>query len=315
MKTKVFIDGHEGTTGLRIHERLQERDDITLVPIAEDKRKDPDAIRACMKEADIAFLCLPDQAAIEAVELAKDCDVRIIDTSTAHRTADGWVYGFPELAEEQPKLIRESNRVANPGCHATGVIALIEPLIQMGVMGADYPVSAVSITGYSGGGKKMIAQYESNPLPTELLAPRQYGLSQKHKHLPEIVANTGLDYEPNFSPVVANYYSGMEVMIPIVTAYLSGDADADTIWQVLYCHYEDSQFVHVLPFGEDKGGFIAANAMSGFDDMQILVTGNEKRVAVTALFDNLGKGASGAAIQNMNIMLGLDPATGLTLSK
>lgn len=315
MKTKVFIDGHEGTTGLRIHERLQERDDIQLVPIADDKRKDPDAIQACMKEADIAFLCLPDPAAKEAVEIAKDCDVRIIDTSTAHRTADGWVYGFPELTLEQPKLIAESARVANPGCHATGVIALVEPLVQVGLMEPDYPVSAVSITGYSGGGKKMIAQYEATPLPTELQAPRQYGLSQKHKHLPEIVANTGLDYEPNLSPVVANYYSGMEVMVPIVTAFLSGDADADAIWQVLYSHYEDSQFIHVLPFGEDKGGFIAANAMSGYDDMQIIVTGNEKRVAVTALFDNLGKGASGAAIQNMNIMLGLDPATGLNLSK
>lgn len=315
MKTKVFIDGHEGTTGLRIHERLQERDDIQLVPIADDKRKDPDAIRACMKEADIAFLCLPDQAAKEAVELAKDCDVRIIDTSTAHRTAEGWTYGFPELAPEQVKAIAESDRVANPGCHATGVIALVEPLVQMGVMKPDYPVFATSLTGYSGGGKKMIAQYESADKPKELLAPRQYGLSQKHKHLPEIVANTGLDYEPNFSPVVADYYSGMEVMVPIVTAFLSGDADADTIWQVLYSHYEDSRFIHVLPFGEDKGGFIAANGMSGYDDMEIIVTGNDKRVAVTALFDNLGKGASGAAIQNMNIMLGLDPATGLNLSR
>lgn len=313
--TKVFIDGHEGTTGLRIHERLQYRDDIELIPIAEELRKDPAAIKACMKQADIAFLCLPDAAAKEAVELAADCHVRIIDTSTAHRTATGWTYGFPELSPQQTEKIAASDRVGNPGCHASGVISLVQPLVQAGIMPAAYPVSAVSLTGYSGGGKRMIGQYESNDKSDELLAPRQYGLVQKHKHLKEIVAVCGLAHEPIFSPIVDDYYSGMEVMVPLFTALLNGTPTMQDVWQALAAHYENCPFVHVLPLGEDKGGFIAANSLSGYDDMQIIVSGNDERIVLTSLFDNLGKGASGAAIQNMNIMMGVDPKTGLNLLK
>lgn len=315
MKTKVFIHGHEGTTGLRIHERLKKRTDIELVPIADDLRKDPEAITKCLKAADLAFLCLPDGAAKEAVALAADCSVRIIDTSTAHRTAEGWTYGFPELSAEQRQAIAESDRVANPGCHASGVIAIVQPLVQAGMLPADYPVSAVSLTGYSGGGKKMIAQYEADHKTEDLYSPRQYGLTQQHKHLKEIVAVCGLAQEPIFSPVVDDYYSGMEVMIPLFSKLLNGKPSAHDVWHVLAAHYEDSPLVHVLPFGEDKNGFIAANALSGYDDMEIIVSGNDQRIMATAIFDNLGKGASGAAIQNMNIMLGLDPATGLNLVK
>lgn len=313
--TKVFIDGHEGTTGLRIHERLQHRNDIELVPIADEVRKDPAAIKACMKQADIAFLCLPDAAAKEAVELAADCHVRIIDTSTAHRTVPGWTYGFPELSSQQSDKIAASDRVGNPGCHASGVISLVQPLVQAGLMPANYPVSAVSLTGYSGGGKKMIGQYESDDKSDELQAPRQYGLVQKHKHLKEIVAICGLEQEPIFSPIVDDYYSGMEVMVPVFTAMLKGKPSMQDVWHVLASHYENSAFVHVLPLGEDKGGFIAANSLSGYDDMQIIVSGNDERIVLTSLFDNLGKGASGAAIQNMNIMMGVDPKTGLNLLK
>lgn len=309
--TKIFIDGHEGTTGLRIHERLSKRTDIELVPIADELRKDPTAIKACMKEADIAFLCLPDAAAKEAVELAADCHVRIIDTSTAHRTAPGWVYGFPELSASQTAQIAESDRVGNPGCHASGVISLVQPLVQAGLMPADYPLSAVSLTGYSGGGKKMIAQYEDAAKGNDLFAPRQYGLVQKHKHLKEIVAICGLAQEPIFSPIVDDYYSGMEVMVPVFTSLLKGKPTMQHVWDILSAHYADCPFVHVLPLGEDKGGFVAANALSGRDDMEIVVTGNDDRIILTSLFDNLGKGASGAAIQNMNIMMGVDPKTGL----
>lgn len=312
MKTKVFIDGHEGTTGLRIHERLSNRQDIELVPIADDVRKDPDAIRACMKQADIAFLCLPDGAAAEAVTLAEGCDVRLIDTSTGRRVAPGWTYGFPELSPQQAEAIAKSDRVGNPGCHASGTISILQPLTAAGIVPADYPVTAFSLTGYSGGGKKMIAQYEGDK-GQDLYAPRQYGLVQQHKHLPEIVTICHLTQEPVFTPIVDDYYSGMEVMIPFFSQLLAKKVTAQDVWQVLADHYDGCPFVHVLPFGEDKGGFIAANDMSGYDDMEILVTGNDQRIMVTSLFDNLGKGASGAAIQNMNLMMGIDPTTGLNL--
>ena len=315
MATKVFIDGHEGTTGLKIHERLQGRQDIELVPIASELRKDPAEIKKCMKEADIAFLCLPDGAAKEAVALAKDCNVRIIDTSTAHRTAEGWTYGFPELSPAQYEAIAASDRVGNPGCHASGVVAIVQPLIAAGLMAADYPLSAVSLTGYSGGGKKMIAQYEDEGKTADLFSPRQYGLTQMHKHLKEIVAVCGLAGAPVFTPVVDDYYSGMEAMIPIFTKLLKGNPTKEAVWQTLAAHYENCPCIHVLPLEEDCGGFIAANTFSGYDDMEIIVAGNDERIVVTALFDNLGKGASGAAIENMNIMLGLDPTTGLNLLK
>lgn len=315
MKTKVFIDGHEGTTGLRIHERLSQRTDIELIPIDDAQRKDPQAIKKCMAAADIAFLCLPDGAAGEAVELAKDCSVRIIDTSTARRVAPGWTYGFPELSAAQAKAIAQSDRVGNPGCHASGVISIVQPLTAAGLMAADYPVSAFSLTGYSGGGKKMIAQYEGDELAVDLQAPRQYGLGQVHKHLKEIVSICHLAQEPIFSPIVDNYYAGMEVTVPIFTKLLKGQPTCKDIWQVYAEHYSQGGLVKVLPFGEDKNGFLAANGKEGFDDMEIIVTGNDERIIVTSIFDNLGKGASGAAIQNMNIMMGIAPETGLHISK
>lgn len=315
MKTKVFIDGHEGTTGLRIHERLSQRDDIELIPIDEAHRKDPAAIKQCMAIADIAFLCLPDAAAGDAVELAKDSNVRIIDTSTARRVAPGWTYGFSEISPSQTAAIANSDRVGNPGCHATGVVSLVQPLTAAGLMPADYPVSAFSITGYSGGGKKMIAQYEGDELDIEFQAPRQYGLSQKHKHLKEIVSVCGLIQEPIFSPIVDNYYAGMEVIIPIFTKLLKGQPTLQDIWNLYAKHYSQGGLVRVLPLGEDKGGFLASNGKEGYDDMEIIVAGNDDRIVVTSIFDNLGKGASGAAIQNMNIMLGLPQDTGLVVSK
>lgn len=314
MKTKVFIDGHAGTTGLRIHERIASRDDIELISIDDEYRKDPTAIQQCMKAADITFLCLPDAAAVEAVALADGCDVRIIDTSTAHRTTPGWTYGFPELSRQQSASIANSNRVGNPGCHASGTIAAVQPLINAGLLPVNYPITAFSLTGYSGGGKKMISQYEGDKT-SDLYAPRQYGLVQQHKHLKEIIAVCGLTVTPIFTPIVDDYYSGMEVMVPLFTAMMQGKPTKEIIWQTLAAHYEECHFIHVLPLGEDKGGYLAANALSGRDDMDIIVTGNDERMMVTTLFDNLGKGASGAAIQNMNIMLGLDPQTGLNILK
>ena len=312
MKTKVFIDGHEGTTGLRIHERLSQRQDIELIPIADEHRKDPDAIRACLKAADIAFLCLPDDAAAEAVKLAEGCNVRLIDTSPGRRVAPGWTYGFPELSKAQEKAIAHSDFVGNPGCHASGAISILQPLTAAGLVPADYPVTAFSLTGYSGGGKKMIAQYEGHK-SADLLAPRQYGLSQQHKHLKEVVSICHLAQEPVFTPIVDDYYSGMEVMIPFFSQLLTKKVTAKDVWNILAEHYEGCPFIHVLDFGVDKGGFISANDMSDYDDMEIVVTGNDQRIMVTSLFDNLGKGASGAAIQNMNLMMGIDATTGLQL--
>ena len=314
MKTKVFIDGHSGTTGLRIYERLAERQDIEVLQISEALRKEPSEVKKYMAAADIAFLCLPDQAAIEAVSLAAETRVRIIDTSTAHRTAPDWVYGFPELSQTQAQRIAKSDRVGNPGCHASGVIAGVQPLTSAGILPPDYPLVCFSLTGYSGGGKKMISQYETAKTD-DLLAPRQYGLGQTHKHLKEIVAICGLSQKPVFSPIVDDYYCGMEVTVPLFTALLKGKPTLQTVWETLAAHYEGCAFVHVRPLGEDKGGFLAANDMSGRDDLEIFVTGNDERVLVTSVFDNLGKGASGAAIQNMNLMLGLDPKTGLNVGE
>jgi len=314
VKTKVFIDGHEGTTGLRIHERLSLRDDITMISIDDSLRKDPQEVKKRLAEADIAFLCLPDAAAAEAAALAEGSKVRIIDTATIHRTTPGWVYGFPELSQQQRQAIATASRVGNPGCHASGVISIVQPLVAAGLMPAAYPVTAFSMTGYSGGGKKMILQYEQPDKGTELLAPRQYGLNQQHKHLKEIVAICGLDQEPIFSPIVDDYYSGMEVTVPLFTKLLQGKPSLQNVWEALAVHYAGSSFVHVLPLGEDKGGFLAGNGKSGYDDMEIIVTGNDERIVVHSIFDNLGKGASGAAIQNMNIMLGLPETTGLTLA-
>ena len=309
MKTKVFIHGHEGTTGLRIHERLKSREDIELVPIADELRKEPEAIAECMKKADLAFLCLPDGAAKEAVAIAADCQVRLIDTSTAHRTADGWTYGFPELSSAQYQAIAESDRVANPGCHASGVIAVVQPLVQAGILPDDYPVSAVSLTGYSGGGKKMIAEYESEDKSPLLFAPKQYGLTQQHKHLKEMKGITGIENAPIFCPVVDDFYSGMQVTVPLFAEQIS--CSSSEIADIYRAKYQGP----VVTFCDksDSGGFLCAGALSGTDGMKISVYGNDERILLTAVYDNLGKGASGAALENLNLVMGKDKAFGLDI--
>lgn len=304
---KVFIDGSYGTTGLRIHERLKGRSDIQLIEIPYENRHDASARLDAYGAADIVFTCLPDDAAREAASMAESCDVRLIDASTAHRTAEGWTYGFPELTG--PDTIRNASRIANPGCHASGVNALIFPLIQAGVLPKETLLSCFSLTGYSGGGKKMIGQYEETGRDSLLDAPRMYGLTQNHKHLPEIVTLNGLASKPIFCPVVSDYYSGMETIIPLFTGQLRGSvSDIQKIYQDFYTgplvkYVEDA----------DENGFTSAGSMSGRDDMEISVYGNDERILLVARFDNLGKGASGSAIQNLNLLMGVDETTGLTL--
>lgn len=306
--TKVFIDGSAGTTGLRIHERLQSRSDLELLLPDEAHRKDEQTRRALINEADIVFLCLPDAAAVEAAAMAQNEHTVIIDTSTAHRTNDAWTYGFPEL-RGQRDTIRTSRRIANPGCHASGFIALVAPLVQNGILRPDAALSCFSLTGYSGGGKKMIAEYEDPARAEALRAPRMYGLSQTHKHLPEMQKICGLQNPPVFCPVVSSYYAGMEVTVP-----LSGQDVAATPTELaaLYRSYYTGSIVRYVE-GADEDGLLSAAAMQGRDDMQIGVFGNEDRILLVSRFDNLGKGASGAAIQNMNIVLGTDEKTGLCL--
>ena len=304
----IFIDGSAGTTGLRIRERLAARQDLHLITLSEECRKDPEARREALHRADIAFLCLPDAAAIEAVALAEGSHVSIIDTSTAHRTNPAWEYGFPELRGRRER-IAASKRVANPGCHASGFVALIEPLVREGILSPDAKLTCTSITGYSGGGKKMIAEYEGDEREPLLDAPRMYGLSQTHKHLPEMAKICGLQSDPIFCPIVAHFYSGMEVTVPLFAEELHGDADAV---RELYRSYYQKGLVRYTD-SADEGGFLAANAFADRDDMQITVVGNRERILLVARFDNLGKGASGAAIQNMNLLLGADEATGLNV--
>ena len=305
---KVFIDGSAGTTGLRIRERLSGRTDLELIELPEALRKDDGARRDALHAADVAFLCLPDAAAIEAVELAGDSAAAIIDTSTAHRTAAGWVYGFPELTGKR-EAIRNSKRIANPGCHASGFIALVAPLVELGILKKDAALSCFSITGYSGGGKKMIAEYEAPERSPLLDAPRQYGITQQHKHLREMQLISGLDTAPVFCPVVAPFYSGMEVTAALFKKDIT--ASAENICEAFKNYYPGSVVRFEAP--ADEGGFLSAAAFSGRDDMQITVSGNDERILLVSRFDNLGKGASGAAIQNMNILLGLDETLGLEL--
>ena len=305
---KVFIDGSAGTTGLRIYERLQSRADLELVTLTGDARKDPAARRAALDSADIAFLCLPDAAAIEAVSLITDPDTVIIDTSTAHRTNDDWAYGFAELKGLREK-IKSSKRIANPGCHASGFISLAAPLVFAGILKPSAKLSCYSLTGYSGGGKKMIAEYEAEDRDILYDAPRMYGLPQHHKHLPEMAKISGLENEPIFCPVVAPYYSGMMVTVPLFASEIG--ASAEDI-KAVYKEYYSSGLVHYTD-AADEAGLMSAGAYSGRDDMQITVLGSEERILLVSRFDNLGKGASGAAIQNMNIVLGLDEATGLEI--
>ena len=303
----VFIDGSAGTTGLRISERLSERKDLSLIHLDEAHRKDPKAREEALNAAQVAFLCLPDDAAREAVSLVHG-DTVIIDTSTAHRTAPGWVYGFPELPGQQEKIIH-ANRIANPGCHASGFIALVAPLVQAGLLKAGAALTCFSLTGYSGGGKKMIAEYENPHRDLAYQSPRQYGLTQQHKHLKEMIHICGLDTAPVFCPIVSDFYSGMEVTVPVFRKDLLGTAE--DIRQ-LYAEVYHTPVVHYESFPEDLA-MLPANQMAGRDDMVIRVAGNEDRILLTVCFDNLGKGASGAAIQNMNIVLGLDQTLGLNV--
>lgn len=304
--TKIFIDGSAGTTGLRIRERLAERRDLELTVLPDELRKDPAARAEALNRADVAFLCLPDAAAIEAVSLVTDPGTAIIDTSTAHRTAEGWVYGMPELAGQREK-IAGSKRIANPGCHASGFIALVAPLVRAGLLAPDTALTAFSLTGYSGGGKKMIADYEAEGRSPLLDAPRQYGLGQVHKHLPEMGKVCGLSVAPVFCPIVGDFYSGMEVTVPVFAKDLRGTkADVAACYRAAYTG-------KLIRFAEaaDEAGFLSAGAFSGRDDMQVAVLGNDERLLLVSRFDNLGKGASGAAIQNLNVLLGLDETTGL----
>lgn len=314
-KTRIFIDGSEGTTGLRIHERFGQRDDIELIPISAELRKDVEERKRLINQSDITFLCLPDAAARESVSLVENENVRIIDTSTAHRTEDGWAYGFPELSSVHRNRIKEGKRIAVPGCHATGFISLAYPIVSQGILPSDYPVAAFSLTGYSGGGKKMIAEYESDERPVELDAPREYALTQKHKHLKEMKKITGLSREPLFSPIVADYYSGMVVSLPLYTDYLKKETSPEKLAKFFAEYYAGEQFIKVMPYGaeEELKGMMAGNGCSGWDGLKIFVTGNEERVVLHAQFDNLGKGASGAAIQCLNIMLGCEENKGLNL--
>ena len=315
--TKVYIDGSEGTTGLRINERFAGRDDVEILKIDPELRKDPEERRKLINASDITFLCLPDAAAIEAVSLINEDNDHtiIIDASTAHRTNEGWAYGLPELGEEFRNKIKNGKRIAVPGCYASGFMMIVYPLVKMGIIANDYPVCVTALSGYSGAGKKAIALYESDEKTEDLYAPREYALSQQHKHLKEMKAISGLKREPLFTPVVDDYYSGMIVSFPIYADLMKIRKTPEELHKIFEDFYKDQQFIKVMPFGSEAEGnnFFAANHYSGRDDAQIYITGNEDRLLITSRFDNLGKGASGAAIQCMNIVLGCDEAKGLNI--
>ncbi len=309
--TKVFIDGKAGTTGLRIYERLSQREDIEIITLSEEERKLPEARKRALNACDIAFLCLPDDAAREAVGMIENENVVVLDTSTAHRTDPTWCYGFPELSKAFEDKLLTSKRIAVPGCHASGFIALVYPLIEAGAIDPDTLLTCHSLTGYSGGGKKMIAEYESDDKKSALFAPRQYGISQQHKHLKEMKAITGIDKAPCFSPIVSDFYSGMLVTVPLFREQLNSGFDIETIREI----YAEKYTGEVVRYCEsiDDGGFVSANGVDGADSMLVSVSGNEDRIMLMALYDNLGKGASGAAVQCMNMVMGIDKTTGLVL--
>lgn len=315
MKTKIFIDGSEGTTGLRIYERFEGRDDVELLKISSDLRKDPAERKRLINESDITFLCLPDAAAKESVSLVENDHVTIIDTSTAHRTEEGWAYGFAELSEDHRAKIKKGKRIAVPGCYATGFISLVYPMITKGIMPADYPVSAFGLSGYSGAGKKAIAAYEAEERPTDYDAPREYALGQQHKHLKEMQKITGLSRTPLFSPIVCDYYSGMVMSVPVFTDLLQGKQTVESVHKMFSEFYAGEKFIKVMPLDAEagEGNMLAGNACSGWDGLRIFVTGNEDRIVLSSQFDNLGKGASGAAIQCLNIVLGCEEDKGLCL--
>lgn len=310
MKHNIFVDGNQGTTGLRIFERLEMRDDINLIKIDPEKRKDTNERLKCIEKADISFLCLPDDASREIVSLA-DEKSRIIDTSTAHRTLIGWTYGFAELGEGTREKIKNSNRVAVPGCHASGFVSIAYPLVKLGIANSDYPFTCHSITGFSGGGKKMIEAYNDEHRPSDYDSPRQYGVALKHKHLPEMTKIAGLKFAPVFNPIVSDFYSGMVVTVPLHNGLLN-IKNPEKICEMFKEFYKDSPLITVHNFGEmTEDGFISGNALSGKDNLEIFVYGHDDQTIIIARFDNLGKGASGAAVQCMNIMLGLDETKGL----
>lgn len=317
MKPKVYIDGKEGTTGLQIYDRLAGRQDIDLLLIDEEKRKDRVERQKLMNAADVVFLCLPDAAAIEAVTMVENPHTRIIDASTAHRVNPAWDYGFPELSKAHREAIVKSRRVANPGCHATGFISIVYPLVTMGILPRDTLLSCFSLTGYSGGGKKMIAQYEVEDRGELLSSPALYALTQGHKHLPEMQTVCGLKYRPVFTPIVDDYYKGMATTVAIHMSQLRGVFTLRGVWKAFSDYYAGQKLVHVAadPTGKDEyidaGSKIYGGAKAGDNDLSIVVAGNDQQLTITALFDNLGKGASGAAVQNMNLMLGFEETAGL----
>ncbi len=306
---KVFIDGQAGTTGLQLKSKLVNHPYVTLLEIDEEKRKDSSERKKLMNESDVVFLCLPDEAAKEAVKLVENPETVVIDASTAHRTNDGWTYGFPELSKAHFDAIKSSKRIANPGCHATGFISIVYPLVSGGIMPKNYPVTAHSITGYSGGGNKMIGEYEKENREYFYKSPRQYGLTQTHKHLPEMVKVTGLEITPVFNPIVADYYCGMAVSVPIFTDLLKVKMSLYDLKRYFIEFYKNSKFITVHSGPEN--GFLPATGLEGTNNLRIYICGNDERVTITAVFDNLGKGASSAAIENMNIAMGFDEATGL----
>ncbi len=308
---KVFIDGKAGTTGLRIYERLDAREDIEIITLSEEERKLPEARKRALNSCDIAFLCLPDDAAREAVSMIENENVVVLDTSTAHRTDPAWCYGFPELSDKFEDKLKTAKRIAVPGCHASGFIALVYPLIEKGIIGADALLTCHSLTGYSGGGKKMIAEYEGKDRCELLDAPRQYGIGQQHKHLKEMKVITGVENAPCFCPIVSDFYSGMLVTVPLFKEQLNEGFDINSIKAV----YSEKYCGEVVRYSEsiDEGGFMAANAVAGKDSMTVCVSGNEDRILLVALYDNLGKGASGAAIQCMNMRMGIDKTVGLVV--
>ncbi|MBQ9757092.1 MAG: N-acetyl-gamma-glutamyl-phosphate reductase [Clostridia bacterium] len=310
-KTKVFIDGSSGTTGLRIYDRLSARDDIELITLTEENRKDLRARCEALISSDAAFLCLPDAASKEIISTVGNVSTKILDTSTAHRTNPAWAYGFPELSDTFREKLLASNRIAVPGCHASGFCSIIAPLVSNGIIPCDYPIVATSVTGYSGGGKQMIAEYEADERDCLLDSPRQYGLSQHHKHLPEMKAICGLDFEPCFSPIVSDFYSGMTVSVPLTSRLLLKKVTAENIHEILSAHYSGQKLISVRPFGQE--GFLGTNELAGKDSMEIIVTGNDNRILIASTFDNLGKGASGAAIQCFNLITGKDETKGLVL--
>jgi N-acetyl-gamma-glutamyl-phosphate reductase len=312
MKPKVYIDGQEGTTGLQIYQRLGDRSDLQLLLIDPKRRKDREERARLMNQAEIVFLCLPDDAAREAVTLVTNPETRIIDASTAHRTAKGWDYGFAELSTGHRAAIAGSKRVANPGCHATGFLSTVYPLVAAHVLPADYPLTCYSLTGYSGGGKKMIAEYEDPDRDPQLDSPNIYALGLQHKHLPEMMAVPGLEQPPAFSPILGDIYKGMATSVLLHNRYLKGKPTAEEIWQVLSDHYAGQKLVKVAPFG-GTAPRLATNTYAGKDFLEVTVCGNQDQTMLTARFDNLGKGASGAAVQNMNLMLGLEETTGLVV--